>query len=303
METHAEGYTAQVPDREFDFFVQGFRLTVMDGRMILADLERRGRPDETWYAPPHTHSWYELFCAEKREMRYQVDGGERVLKEGECLLVAPGCVHATMPDPEGVRFTFAFFLQKEHRELAAGLLEPVLLREGTRTFPLDEESLRVAVAAARAMTARDMLSAASGVWQLLLRLSRQEEREGPEEPLSDSNISRIFRLEQLFTSYAHSDISLSALAGALHISSRHLARVIRAQYGCTYREKILLLRMEEAAHLLRTTDLPPEEVAVRVGYRTRRSFEAAFVRVWGRTPEESRSGAPAGEDIAQAHAP
>ena len=114
METHAEGYTAQVPDREFDFFVQGFRLTVMDGRMILADLERRGRPDETWYAPPHTHSWYELFCAEKREMRYQVDGGERVLKEGECLLVAPGCVHATMPDPEGVRFTFAFFLQKEH---------------------------------------------------------------------------------------------------------------------------------------------------------------------------------------------
>ena len=122
-------------------------------------------------------------------------------------------------------------------------------------------------------------------------------------PVNEQASSRIFRLEQLFTSYAHSDISLSTLAGALHISSRHLARVIRAQYGCTYREKILLLRMEEAAHLLRTTDLPPEEVAVRVGYRTRRSFEAAFVRVWGRTPEESRSGAPAGEDIAQAHAP
>ena len=274
-------------DAEFDFFVQGLRFTVMEGLMALEEIRRDPDPAVAG-APPHTHSWYELFCVTRGARTFSVEGERVTLSAGECLVVAPGCVHCAVASDEGECLAFDLSLQKLPGKTAPGRLEPVLRLRGAGRFSVSPEGIRAAALASGALAAREMLSAATYLWELLLDLCRAHEHASVEELLSDSGMSRIYKLEQLMDRYYTESIPLKTLAGALHLSTRQLSRVIRRQYGCTYREKIGALRMQTAAHLLLSSDLSEQEIALQVGYQTFRTFETRFIRSFGTAPAEYR---------------
>ena len=54
-------------------------------------------------------------------------------------------------------------------------------------------------------------------------------------------------------------------------------------------EKIGALRMQAAAHLLLASDLTERQVALQVGYQSRRIFENHFFRRFGMTSAEYRA--------------
>ena len=275
-------------DAEFDFYVQGFRITVMEG--LLALEEARRDPDPALAgSPPHTHSWYELFCVTRGSRAFSVEGERMTLSAGECLAVAPGCRHYALASDEGECLAFDISLQKLPGKAVPGLLEPVLRLRGAGRFSMSPEGLRAAALADAALGSREMLRASTFLWELLLDLCRAHEHLSVEDLLSDSGMSRIYKLEQLMDSYYTANIPLKTLSQALHISTRQLSRVIRQQYGCTYREKIGALRMQAAAHLLLASDLTERQVALQVGYQSRRIFENHFFRRFGMTSAEYRA--------------
>jgi AraC-like DNA-binding protein len=89
--------------------------------------------------------------------------------------------------------------------------------------------------------------------------------------------------------------SLARAASMMGTSSRSLQRHLAGR-RLTYSELVESVRKEAALAMLRTTALPVQEIAARLGYRTPGSFARAFARWTGASPRAYRRtcGAQAG---------
>jgi AraC family transcriptional regulator, regulatory protein of adaptative response / methylphosphotriester-DNA alkyltransferase methyltransferase len=98
-------------------------------------------------------------------------------------------------------------------------------------------------------------------------------------------------------------LQLDDVAHRIATSRRQLQRVYAELAGTSFRERVTQRRMDHAAGLLRTTDLPVRTIAERVGYRQAAQFAKAFRRVYGIAPHAYRAraaGAAANGDLAAA---
>ncbi|MFT5422342.1 MAG: AraC-like DNA-binding protein [Phycisphaerales bacterium] len=92
---------------------------------------------------------------------------------------------------------------------------------------------------------------------------------------------------ELATSFTRTD-SLSDIAGRLHTSPFHLARIFREHTGRSVVEHRRTLRARASLEMLLDSELPIATIAHRVGYPSHAQFSAAFGRVFGRSPMSAR---------------
>ena len=83
--------------------------------------------------------------------------------------------------------------------------------------------------------------------------------------------------------------TLTAIAGAVDVHPVTLARAFRRTFGCSVGQYLRRLRLEEASHLLVTTDQPLAEVALAAGYSDQSHFSNAFRRHTGIPPGRYRA--------------
>ena len=88
--------------------------------------------------------------------------------------------------------------------------------------------------------------------------------------------------------HLHEPLSIGDLAARALMSQRTFARRFRAVIGATPHAWVLTQRLDRAEELLETTDLPVEEVARRVGYRTATVLREQFVKRRGVPPRAYR---------------
>jgi transcriptional regulator GlxA family with amidase domain len=72
------------------------------------------------------------------------------------------------------------------------------------------------------------------------------------------------------------------------LTARTFARRFAAATGYSPSDYVQTLRIEEAKHLLETTNIPTDEVGAQVGYDDPASFRRAFKRIAGVTPARYR---------------
>lgn len=96
----------------------------------------------------------------------------------------------------------------------------------------------------------------------------------------DSFFNRIFQGER-------ENLTLDALANALHMSQRNVNRILLKRYGMTFRQMLLLTRMRLAEYLLLQTDRPISEIGqlcdLSQAYLTR-----TFRQIYGLPPAHYR---------------
>ena len=86
--------------------------------------------------------------------------------------------------------------------------------------------------------------------------------------------------------------SLPTLAKSLGVSSHHLSEAINEGFGKTFFELIATYRIQAACELLKTKEgslLKMEEIAERVGYSSKSSFNTQFKKHVGKTPSHYRN--------------
>lgn len=83
-------------------------------------------------------------------------------------------------------------------------------------------------------------------------------------------------------------LSLEMIAEQLSMSVRHLTRCYKAQTGCTIHARLEAFRLEYAAKLLSTSDLPVTEIARLVGLANTPYFTRRFHRRFGIAPRHFR---------------
>ena len=85
------------------------------------------------------------------------------------------------------------------------------------------------------------------------------------------------------------NITLPALAKASKVSRSYLSRLFTAETGETVSHFISRTRCEKAAALLRTTDLPIQDISAHVGYLDNNYFDKVFRSYYGVTPTAYRN--------------
>jgi transcriptional regulator GlxA family with amidase domain len=78
------------------------------------------------------------------------------------------------------------------------------------------------------------------------------------------------------------------LAGLVNLSSSRLSHLFKATAGVSLQGFLSNLRLERAADLLQSTDMPIKEISYQVGYRHAPSFVRAFRKKIGSSPNDYR---------------
>ena len=88
--------------------------------------------------------------------------------------------------------------------------------------------------------------------------------------------------------YRNSTLNLRELSDAIQVSEHHISEVLNAHIGESFFDYVNRWRIEEAQHLLMTTDQTVLDILLTVGFNTRSTFNAAFRKRTGTTPTAYR---------------
>ena len=99
---------------------------------------------------------------------------------------------------------------------------------------------------------------------------------------------RILRVLVHIQTHLDHFLDLEALASLAHFSPCHFHRVFRGMVGEPVMEHVRRLRLERAAHLLKTTAGPITQIAFDSGYETHEAFTRAFRAMFEASPTEFR---------------
>jgi len=107
----------------------------------------------------------------------------------------------------------------------------------------------------------------------------------PEAFRPGSAFARVFRhLEE----HLDEPLSLESAARIAGLNHTYFCTVFHRRVGIRFREWVNRFRVTRAARLLLGTELPITEIARRVGFRSLRTFERAFGRLFRCTAREYR---------------
>ena len=236
----------------------------------------------------HSHSRFELHAILENEMRVDVENFTYTVRSGQAILIPPQQHHRIMQETTGFcRVTVG--ITPEPGSLYDTLLEKTLpcsvldmspemirllrnmLEESETEYPFHEELIRLWLA------------------QIVIMLLRQLKIVEHRQPLPDKDRDRTLDIiDNYFETNISQNPSADELADRLHISRRHLNRVLQKTYGMSFREKLYRARMDRAAWLLRHTDKSVSAIAGEVGYTYDSAFRQAFYRQFIMTPMEYR---------------
>ncbi len=104
----------------------------------------------------------------------------------------------------------------------------------------------------------------------------------------DTFESRIYKIDTLINENYSDNLSLELIAKKVNISERQLSRIIKKQYGCTFKEVLTTKRINRAKHLLRNTNKKISEISTEIGYNSDKSFYSSFISNCGCSPSEYR---------------
>ncbi|NOU94544.1 response regulator [Paenibacillus sp. LMG 31456] len=85
------------------------------------------------------------------------------------------------------------------------------------------------------------------------------------------------------------DVSLQAISESLQMHPAYLSRIYKLETGENLSDYIYRLKMEQSAHLLKTSTRKIYEVAIEVGYQNPNYFIKVFKKHFGITPQDYRT--------------
>ncbi|MBW4084151.1 helix-turn-helix transcriptional regulator [Paenibacillus sp. S150] len=91
--------------------------------------------------------------------------------------------------------------------------------------------------------------------------------------------------------YRNPLLKVQDIAGELHFSAAYVSRLFRQEMNKKLWDYVTELRMEEAKHLLASTDMKRYEIAYAVGYESPEHFSRMFKRYEGVSPSNYRKSA------------
>ncbi len=230
---------------------------------------------------PHIHAEVEIIAVFKGSASLMANGVEYFVKEGDYIIIFPNIVHSytlekdidvgkfifSTTDMPDFNFIFETKLPKSpviSSESVAGTTLPSLTREILECYGASSPPVKKAY--------------------LLLLMGKLMELCSPEDKkLLNNTVLRVF--EYCESNYRRR-LTLEEVANALFVSKSCISHIFSCRLKMNFCNYINLLRINEAAFLLRTKNMSITEIAGCTGFGSIRTFNRAFVKIMGVTPKE-----------------
>jgi transcriptional regulator GlxA family with amidase domain len=102
-------------------------------------------------------------------------------------------------------------------------------------------------------------------------------------------LRRLLRAKDRMDGASHEEWPVRRLARVSGVSEAHFARSFKEAFGLPPHRYLLTRRIERATALLRDTDVPITEVALRTGWKSVGTFGRTFRDVTGESPGDLRA--------------
>lgn len=241
---------------------------------------------------PHAHPEYEIDYINTGHCIMSVGKEYVALRQGECIVTAPGMLHGFMVDGQKpCRITQLELVIHVPERAGEGLLFPWMteacyrLRDCESLLPLLERAVYYHRAGDLGLTEQTMLDLTllqfyAAVSEAVRRQRRQEgrERSGKAESVL-----------QYINEHLDEELNLERLAREHEISSRYLRRYFQEHVGMGSSEYITMLRVGRAKRLLWRPEYSVTDVAMQCGFSSAQYFCRVFSRMVGQTPAQYRN--------------
>lgn len=157
-----------------------------------------------------------------------------------------------------------------------------LQREQGDYFPLIRAKLAMLYKNGTDQVADRKLYILSEIYGLLAILKQQFQAQGNQVMVPEKGI--LYKILQYTAEHYSEDITLQSVADAIFLSRGHLSRVFQKEMGMPFSEYLRTLRLNKAARLLLSTELPVTDIALECGFSNTNTFIANFKQVYEETP-------------------
>ncbi len=267
-----------------------YELSLGKEKILISGTDEMQLLKHSWDEKRHCNADWELHLILKGNCQVDVEDEHLRIQAGQVIVIAPGQYHRPKALPgEFERFSFSFSAQKSL--LASQLYSRV---PASRVIDVDEafcataRSLALESASNRAFR-RNCCKAM--LTQLIIWLFRcldiTDSTQIVPRKTSTNDLTQL--IDTYFEQHFADASGEKALADILHISRRHLIRVLQENYGMTFRQKLIHARMDYAAWLLRTTQMKISRISSTVGYSSEAAFFRVFRQNFGITPKQYRA--------------
>ena len=233
---------------------------------------------------PHLHAEIEIIAMRNGNAAVTADGRTYPASRGDFILIFPNVVHSYSvgTDVDAGKFIFSPALIPEMADAFRGRrpISPVIRSAdlaGTHLTALADEIIDEFNTASEAVRKAYLLLLTG---KLLARCDL-EPYKGAMDPI-------VFRILEYCKVHYREDLTLDRVAQALYVSKSYVSHIFCGKLKINFRSYLNLLRINEAAALLRSSTISATQAATQSGFGSIRTFNRAFLKVMGKTPKAYR---------------
>lgn len=244
----------------------------------------------------HKHTSFEFHYMIKGSCSVLIKDQYVDMHQGEILLIAPNLYHSVKnfsPDFHKLCFNFDFSTndkKKNQSEINENLTDGFRDFETLLLPAQTQENLLASILKShnKSLSSLETEELKAHLTLLFLWIIKQMQKKLISPQSGNSNLIDNNTILEFFNMNFHMTNGMDLLAKKLHVSRRHLERIIKKEFGKGYREMIGEIRLEIATDLLRTTDKTISEISEIVGYSNPAGFISFIKKMTGMTPLQYR---------------
>lgn len=257
-------------------------------------LASRQVPNETL----HSHSGIEFHFVLEGANEVSFSEESYTVRAGEMILIPKGKIHrlANPGGEEYLRYALSVSLglsdSDEGQFLgdALSVPRPVVMKISPAVRDMlrrCQEESENAVAGCASMIELTLL-------QLLFSIAREltgfpkEVKNRPEKITASKQLAD--RIVGYIERNVCESITVNDISEFMHMSSKHIQRIIQREYKCTVKEMVIRLRLQLAKNYLKNTQMNISEISEMLGFSSEQSFCRFYRSADGQSPTQYRKG-------------
>ena len=243
------------------------------------------------YTVNHVHSHFELHYITEGSAVYTMNFHDEIrLGAGEWLLINRNVYHEEAIPHTCGGYVLGFNLQDVGKKSFFSSLHNLLYHKGGRDTELGDWMAKILLEAREQRPEYE--SYCKNLFSiLLLHIQRSFTKQAAAKTSREAKLENTYMIIDLFFNRIFGregqNLTMEELSSQLHISSRHLNRLLQEHYGVTFHEKLMATKIKYAEYLLKTTDCSVGEISTMCGV-TAACLIDNFKKIHGVTPAKYR---------------
>lgn len=253
----------------------------------------------------HNHSSYEFHIIFEGAASLETKEGNYPMRELEACIVPPNLIHYPINGlPECTRMSFCFSFENSGKkttddvyshfnDIFTGITGVTRIFNTNHLAEVIKSALGEFYSKSRYQEYRltgYFTIIITEIVDLLEQAMHTDEDEANNKSERDNDMRALMRtiMEEYVNLRFAINPSLSELARLIHFSNKQTARLFEKNFGTSFKQYILRMRIDSAKYMLINTKMAVEEIASKVGYSSYNGFYRIFLAQVGVSPLEFR---------------